>query len=126
MTLAVTGTYAAALAGLFLLLTARVIVYRRAERINLGDGSDPVMLRRIRAQGNFVETVPLALILLAIAELQGEAPGWLHLTGGLLLAGRLAHGLNFSFDLKQMQLRVGGMGLTLVAILLGAGLALPF
>ena len=39
--------------------------------------------------------------------------------------GRLAHGLNFSFGLRKMVLRVGGMVLTLAALLLGALLALP-
>ncbi len=92
MTLAITGSYAAALTLFYLVLSARVIAMRRGGRINLGDGNDPEMLRRIRAHGNFAEYVPLGLILLAIAELQGEAALWLHLTGAMLLAGRLMHG----------------------------------
>ena len=97
MTLAITGLYAATLTSLYLLLSARIIIVRRSLRINLGDGDDPDMIRRIRAHGNFAEYVPLGLILLAIAEMQGEAPFWLHLTGGLLVLGRFAHGLNFTF-----------------------------
>ncbi len=126
MMLAITGTYAAALTGLYLLLSARVILFRREHRINLGDGNDPEMLRRIRAHANFAEYAPLGIVLLAIAELQGEASLWLHLLGLMLLVGRLLHGVNFTFALKSMQMRVGGMVLTLLALALGAGLALPF
>jgi hypothetical protein len=126
MMLAITGTYAAALTGLYLLLSARVILFRREHRINLGDGNDPEMLRRVRAHANFAEYAPLGIVLLAIAELQGEASLWLHLLGLMLLVGRLLHGVNFTFALKSMQMRVGGMVLTLLALALGAGLALPF
>lgn len=126
MTLAITSSYAAALTVLFLVLSARVIVHRRGKKVSLGDGGDPVLLQKMRAQGNFAEYAPLGVILLAIAEMQGHAAIWLHLTGGLLLAGRLAHGVNFSFGLRKMTLRVGGMLLTLTALGLGALLVLPF
>lgn len=125
MTLAITGIYAAALTALYLLLSARVILVRRAERINLGDGGNPDMLRRMRAHGNFAEYVPLGLILLLIAEQQDTAALWLHVTGGMLLVGRVAHGVNFTFGLKSMPLRTGGMLLTFFALILGAILVLP-
>ncbi|MBA4351270.1 MAG: hypothetical protein C0427_08485 [Rhodobacter sp.] len=125
MTLAITGSYAAALTALYLLLSLRVIAVRRSQRINLGDGNDPDMLRRMRAHGNFAEYVPLGLLLLLIAEQQGTAALWLHLTGLLLLAGRLAHGLNFTYALKSMLLRTGGMALTFASLIIGAILALP-
>ena len=125
MTLAITGTYAAALTLLYLLLSARVITVRRSKRINLGDGDDPDLQRRMRAHGNFAEYAPLGLILLLIAEQQGAAPTWLHLTGMLLLLGRFAHGLNFTFGLKSMALRAGGMVATFLSLLLGAILVLP-
>ena len=125
MTLTITGGYAAALTVLFLILSTRVIIHRRGQKVSLGTGGDPVLEQKIRAQGNFAEYAPLGVILLAIAELQGHAAVWLHLVGGLLLVGRLAHGVNFSFGLRKMVLRVGGMLLTLTALALGALLALP-
>lgn len=126
MTLAITGTYAAALTLLYLLLSARVITVRRSRRINLGDGDDPDLQRRVRAHGNFAEYAPLGLILLLIAEQQGTAPAFLHLTGMLLLIGRFAHGVNFTYGLKSMALRTGGMVATFLALFLGALLVLPF
>ena len=125
MILATTGIYAVALTALFLLLSARVILYRRGNRISLGTGDDPVMEARIRAQGNFAEYAPLGLLLLAIAEVQGTDAVWLHACGAMLLIGRVLHGLNFSFGWRNMALRVGGMVLTLTARGLGALFCLP-
>jgi uncharacterized protein len=123
--LAITGGYAAILTAFFIFLSTRVVVYRRAKSVSLGDSGDPVLLSRIRAQGNFSEYAPLGLLLVAIAELQGTGAVWLHLSGGLLLVGRLLHGINFTFRLGQMPMRSGGMVLTVIAMALGAILALP-
>lgn len=125
MNAAITGLYAAPLGLLFLILSARVITYRRGNAISLGDGGDQVMLARMRAQGNFAEYAPFGLLLLLIAEMQGSAPVWLHLCGLLLLVGRIVHGVNFSFGLRNMLLRVGGMVMTLTALAIGALLSLP-
>ena len=73
MTVLVTGLYAAPLAGLVIVLSARVIIYRRGKAISLGDGGDAVLLARMRAQGNFAEYAPFGLILMLIAEIQGSA-----------------------------------------------------
>ena len=121
----ITGLYAALLAILFLILTVRIIIYRRGQQIGLGDGDDPIMRQRIRAHGNFAEFAPFGLLLILIAEVQGTAGVWLHLCGLMLLAGRILHGVNFSFGLRKMPLRVGGMVLTMLSIALAAVLALP-
>ena len=65
---------------------------RRAKTgIMLSHGEDEDLLRRIRAHGNFVEYVPLALIALAGVEIVG-APVWLVLScGGVLVLARLMH-----------------------------------
>ena len=125
MNAAITGLYAALLAGLFIVLSARVIAYRRGNSISLGDGGDGVLLARVRAQGNFAEYASFGVLLMLIAEAQGTAPFWLHLCGAQLLIGRLLHSVNFSFGIRNMGLRVGGMVLTLTALGLGAVLCLP-
>jgi hypothetical protein len=125
MMLPITGCYAAALTALYLLLTARVIIYRRTRNVSLGDANDPVLAARIRAHGNLAEYAPLGLILILIAEMQGTPAIWLHVAGGLLLTGRLMHGINFSFGIRNPLLRTGGMVLTLVALGIGAALVLP-
>ncbi|MBK7974328.1 MAG: MAPEG family protein [Deltaproteobacteria bacterium] len=81
--------------GIFVLLQIPLTIlvgYRRARTgIQFFDGGDPVLLRRMRAHGNYTETVPIALLAMAAAELSG-APAWLLWAGGSsLLVGRVMH-----------------------------------
>ena len=61
---------ASILGPLLIILSVRVIRYRRSNRIALGAKDDKQLERRMRAQANFAEYTPLALILLVINELQ--------------------------------------------------------
>ena len=59
----------AALLGLLAaILTANVGLARGRKKINLGDGGDPGMQAAIRAHGNFMEFVPLTLLLIYMAS----------------------------------------------------------
>lgn len=87
----VTMLYASLLAALFLLLAMRVSLRRRAAGIDLGEGGDEELLRRVRAHGNFAEYVPFALLLMAMAELGGTGHILLHSLGIALVLGRLCH-----------------------------------
>ena len=62
--LPITSLFAALLALMLFTLTMTVIVTRMTTKTDLGDGDNPAMFRRIRAHGNFVEYVPMGLILL--------------------------------------------------------------
>ncbi|ENN83867.1 putative membrane protein (plasmid) [Rhizobium freirei PRF 81] len=85
----------------------------------VGDSSDDLLRRRIRAQGNFIEYVPLSLIGLGFVEAQG-APEWLVWGIGAALAfGRLLHAIGMLQSLAS--LRGVGMILTYLALLLSAG-----
>ncbi|MFT4798820.1 MAG: putative membrane protein YecN with MAPEG domain [Candidatus Azotimanducaceae bacterium] len=94
--LSVTPIYIALLGLLFVPFTLRVGMYRVKNQINLGDGGDAEMIKRIRGQGNFIETVPLAVALLLTMELMGASDTWLHTLGGLLVVGRLLHYLSIT------------------------------
>ncbi len=81
--------------GVFVLLQIPLTVmvgYRRARTgIQFFDGGDQTLLRRMRAHGNYTETVPIVLLAMAASELTG-APAWLLWAGGIsLLVGRLMH-----------------------------------
>lgn len=124
MTLSITPIYAALLALLFVALSLRVIRFRRAARISLGDGGDEELQRRTRAHANFAEYVPLTLVLMALAELQGQ-PGWsIHTVGALLAVGRLAHAYGVSKVPQILRLRVLGTVATIAAMLTGAAVNL--
>lgn len=117
---AVTSLYAALFAVFFLILSARVARTRAKTLTALGDGGDPVLLRRIRVQGNCAEYGPLALLLMGLAEIQG-APGLLvHALGTMLLGGRLLHAYGVSQVDELIRFRVCGMTLTFFSIGFGA------
>ncbi|WP_340644199.1 MAPEG family protein, partial [Phenylobacterium sp.] len=87
----VTSALAAASALALVGLSVPVSVRRFKARVLLGDGRDKVLLARIRAQANFVEYVPAALIVLGLAEVNG-ASAWLVWTCAMsLVLGRAAH-----------------------------------
>jgi uncharacterized membrane protein YecN with MAPEG domain len=118
----VTSLYAALLGFVLLWLSIRVIGHRRRARVAIGTGEDQGLLRASRAQGNFVEYVPMALILLALLELSGASALMLHALGAGLLGGRVAHGIGIGQEPENLKLRQIGMALTFGV--LGAGSAL--
>ena len=88
---------------------------RGTAKVSLGDGGDPMLIRRIRGMGNFVEYVPLALILLGLAEANGASAIALWICGGSLVVGRLLHGYAFAFTDNNRFGRAGGIVLTFVS-----------
>jgi hypothetical protein len=88
--------------------------------ILVGDGGNARLIRAMRGQANFVETVPMALILIALSAALG-APAWvIHLLGIALTAARILHGLHFlAADAPAWQRSVGA-AVTLFALLLAA------
>ena len=116
MTMSVTPIYAILLTLLFLVLSFRVIVERRGNKFAYGNNDSHRIEAKIRAQANWAEYTPIALLLLLMAELQGVGPIWLHLTGMILLIGRVTHGYGMSVNPKNFRFRVYGMVLTVTAI----------
>lgn len=89
--LSITPLYVALLGLFFLPITLRVGAYRLSSKVLIGDGGDPELIRRMRGQANFVETVPLAVIMLVLMELSGASGTWLHALSASLLIGRILH-----------------------------------
>lgn len=119
-----TALWAALLAPVCLWLSLRVIGQRRRTRIAIGTGGDPALERAMRAQANFAEYVPFALVLMALAE-AGGTPAWaIHPLGAVLLAGRIAHGWGIAREPEDYRFRVGGMVATFSVIALAALAAL--
>jgi uncharacterized protein len=110
--------FAGACALLQCALTALVVVRRVRSKIDFLDGGDPILLRRIRAHGNFSETAPMALLLMLLLELSGVAPAWLVMLGTGLLLGRLLHAAGL-LGWGGHRARLLGMALTLAALSLG-------
>jgi len=116
-TFAITPIYAGLLGLLLLALTASVVRLRGKYKVGIGDGGHPELSRAVRAHANFIEYVPLALILLLILEYRG-IPAWaLHGLGGSLFLGRVLHAWGLSQRAGTSFGRAIGIVLTLLCIL---------
>ena len=93
MTFPTTALYALPLILIFLALFFRVSARRADLKVSIGDAGDAILHERIRQHGNFIEWVPLGLILMALAEASGANSIALHCAGGLLVLGRVLHPL---------------------------------
>ncbi len=122
MTLSVAPLYAALLGFLLVYLSIRVVRLRRRLKVAIGAGNEPEIERAARVQANFSEYVPIALILLLLAEFQGGSPLVLHAIGLALVIGRVAHAIGVSRTAEDYRWRTLGMTLTFFAII-GGGIA---
>ena len=113
--------YAGLNALIFLWLTGHVGRMRWRRRVLIGDGGDALMLRAMRGQANFVENVPLALILMTLMAWMATPVWVLHLFGVALTLGRLLHAMHFTAEQAPLWSRTAGAVLTL-AVLGMAGL----
>ena len=117
ISLAITGFYASLCGFILIYLAILVINERRSGRVSLGIGDDnPALERATRAFGNYTEYVPLALILLAIAELNQINHYVLHVCGILLIFGRMAHAYGLRHHPGPSWQRVWGMMATFASI----------
>lgn len=89
--LPITSTTAALAAVALVVLSITVSLHRKKVGVRIGYSEDIALMRRIRAQGNFIEYVPLALILLALAEYRQASAAMLWTIAGLLVVGRCLH-----------------------------------
>lgn len=119
----ITALYGALNAIFNVILAARVSWLRRVHRTSLGEGDAKPLLVGIRAHANNAEYVPLALVMMLLAELCGGSSVLLHVIGGTLFAARIAHALGLPFKAPNV-LRFSGATLTLVGIVATASYVL--
>ncbi|GAA0635537.1 MAPEG family protein [Sphingomonas ursincola] len=93
MNLPLTLTMAAAAGLINLWLAIRIGQVRTSQKVSVGDGGNEFVIRRMRAQANFVEYTPFVLVLIGALECSGYAATWLWVVGIVYMIGRLAHGL---------------------------------
>jgi uncharacterized membrane protein YecN with MAPEG domain len=115
---AITAVVAAALAVVLIALSARVILHRRGKLIGIGDGGDKELQRKIRAHANFIEYVPLALLMLALAELGGAHRLLVAGIGVWLVAARIAHAAGLSRKPGHSHGRFFGTASTMTILLI--------
>jgi uncharacterized membrane protein YecN with MAPEG domain len=120
----ITGLYAGLLAILALVLGFGVGRKRLQTGVSILDGGRPDLALAIRRHANFTEHVPLALLLLALIELNGARPGLLHGLGAALTLARIAHPLGLHAEDIRRPLRGIGSATTSLVTLIAAGVAI--
>lgn len=121
-----TAAQAAALwSGLMILLmvflAVRVVMTRIRHGVGLGDGGQPELTVIGRTFGNAAEYIPVGIAGLAVLTLLGMPAYALHAVGGVLFLGRLLHSVGLTAG-KVTLARKAGMGLTLLALIVAAGM----
>jgi uncharacterized membrane protein YecN with MAPEG domain len=121
----ITGVFAAVIGILLLVLSAQVSRFRLKYKKDLGVTDDRDFEVAVRAQANLVEYAPTALIMLAIAELNGVPGGFIYWTGMALVTGRILHAWGMIQGRgKSHWARLAGILLTWLVILVAAVLLL--
>ena len=96
---------------------------RLKEKILHGDGGNAMLHRRMRAQSNFTEYTPIALVLILVLDL-ADQDGWLlGLTALAFMVGRVLHAIGMDAETAARP-RMIGMMLTLPLLVLWAGWAI--
>ena len=109
---------------LLIVLSVRVMQLRGRHVVGIGDGGHPDLQLAIRVHANFVEYVPLALLLLLCVDLVGDSKWIVHALGILLLVGRVLHAYGLAQSSGRSFGRAAGVALTLLVLLVGAVLAI--
>ena len=94
---------------------------RMREKVAMGDGGNPRLIRVMRGHANAIEIVPVALILLLVLALLGAPALAIHFFGAVLTLGRLFHAMHFiAADAPRWQRAAGA--LSSAVLLVGGGL----
>ncbi|MDH3640858.1 MAG: MAPEG family protein [Gammaproteobacteria bacterium] len=120
----VTAIYAGLLFFVLLVLGYKVGSMRGKTGISINYGDNLELATAMRRHANFVENVPLALILMAIVEANGAGATFLHAVGIALVLMRIAHPLGLHHDNMGHPLRLVGAGGTILLLLILAVTAL--
>jgi len=119
----ITALYAGLLGFISLALAGLVVRARGSENVIFGDGANIVVLQRIRVHGNFVEYVPLALLLMLVLELNGASRLVMNGLGAALVIGRVLHAFGLSSSTGTTVGRFVGTVVTWLVIATASGLA---
>lgn len=119
-----TAIYAALLGLVLLALTFNVVRLRQSRKVGLGHGGHEDLHRAIRAHGNFVEYVPMALILILSVELLAYRAWIVHALGTALVVARILHAAGLARSSGTTAGRAIGISITWLVILAASLLTL--
>jgi len=131
MQLPITLMYAGIFAIFALVLSFRAGSFRGKSGTSVlyGDPANMELAERVRVHQNFLEYVPIMLILMGLIEANGGASIFLYVVGDLLIIARIAHAIGLKHDNMAHKGRAIGAGgtalITLVSAVYGIWLSWP-
>ncbi|WDE00896.1 MAPEG family protein [Thalassomonas actiniarum] len=116
---AITGFYAGLLTLLLIVHSVNVIRMRLKFKVGLGEGAEDQrpLIKAVRIHGNFVEYIPLSLLLMAAYEIAGGNAQLLHALGAVLVIGRIFHAMGLNKSIGTSRERQIGMLATFIVML---------
>ncbi len=119
--------FAAFFALLYVALTFNVIRHRFSKKISLGHGDDKATQIAVRSHANFIEYVPMALLLFYFVEVITLSSTLVFYLASALLIARVFHFFGMADARNLLILRQIGTVVTLFVIIIAAGaLALSY
>ncbi|MDJ0710937.1 MAG: MAPEG family protein [Woeseiaceae bacterium] len=122
MSIPVTLTYASFFAIFALILSFRAGTYRGKAGVSVlyGDPANMELAQRIRVHQNFLEYVPMILIVMGALEASGVSRMFLYVVGDLLVIARIAHAVGLKHDnMSHIGRLIGAGGTALITLVVG-------
>jgi len=116
----ITPLFAAIFALMLVLLSLNVVRQRFSKRVVLGSGDDRDLEIAIRIQANFIEYVPLTLIIFWFIEQFTFGSSLVMLLGTILLVARIAHVVGMLNPKKYLIFRQIGILASHAVLVIGA------
>lgn len=126
MSIPISLMYASIFALFGLVLSFRAGAFRGKTGVSVlyGDPPNLELAERVRAHQNFLEYVPMIVIVMAAIEANGGSSMFLYVVGDLLIIARIAHMVGLKHDNMAHKGRLIGAGLTALITLVAAGYGL--
>ena len=132
MHMPITLLYAGIFAVFALILSFQAGSFRGKAGVSIlfGDPANMELAEKVRRHQNFLEYVPIMLILFGAIETSGGSSMFLYIVGDLLIIARIAHAIGLKHDNMEHVGRLIGAGgtalLTLVTAVYGLWLSIEF
>ena len=88
----------------------RIAEHREKFKVSVGDGGQEPLLRRMRAQSNFIENAPIFLILLGGLEISGASRLGLAMIAAIFILARISHAVGMDAAENRRWRVLGMMG----------------
>ncbi|MDJ0700461.1 MAG: MAPEG family protein [Woeseiaceae bacterium] len=131
MSIPISLTYASIFALFAMVLSFRAGSYRGKAKASIlyGDPVNMELAERVRVHQNFLEYVPMILIVMIGIEAVGGSSLFLYVVGDLLIIARIAHAIGLKHDNMAHIGRLIGAGgtalITLAVVVYGLWLGVP-